>query len=410
MNRFHPMRLARLACCSLLLSATAAVAVPPDLDPAAVVREFREERATRTKGTPPGGIAAIDADISARAAARLAGITPAELPAAAGRDWAALYSLANRPEVARDLLRRYLGTPLTPEARHQGEMDLMLAAVRLNDGETIYERLSAMPVDPARAASLGSYFGGTFHHYIFNARGAAACLAIIDRIELQVPSGPFASDEERKSHGWARRQLAATKAFYLAETGRREEAVAVLDHALATLDGDIFRRDGLNGDRQRYLLLDRPAPTIAVDRVHGQFTGLEAYRGKVLMLEFTAHWCHACHAALPAIRQLHAEMKSRGFEVVALTTYYGFFGSENQRTKDMPRDVEFARMPAMLAQQQVTWPMVYTDRATMTDYGVTGIPQIMLLDKQGRIRKIDLGFSEAKMARFKAEIEALLAE
>ena len=54
--------------------------------------------------------------------------------------------------------------------------------------------------------------------------------------------------------------------------------------------------------------------------------------------------------------------------------------------------------------------MVYTDRATMTAYGVTGIPQIMLLDKQGRIRKIDLGFSEAKMARFKAEIEALLAE
>jgi len=404
------MRLATIACVSLLLAADPARAVPPDFDPAAVVREFREERATRTKGSPPAGIAAIDADIAARAAARLAGVTPADLPPAAGRDWAALYSLANRPEVARDLLRRYLGTPLSPEARHQGEMDLMLAAVRLNDGETIYERLSAMPVDPARAASLGSYFGGTFHHYVFNARGAAACLAIIDRIEPQVPSGPFVNDEERKSHGWARRQLAATKAFYLAETGRREEAVAVLDHALATLDGDIFRRDGLNGDRQRYLLLDRPAPAIAVDRAHGQFTGLEAYRGKVLMLEFTAHWCHACHAALPAIRQLYADMKSRGFEVVALTTYYGFFGSENQRTKDMPRDVEFARMPAMLAQQQVTWPMVYTDRATMTAYGVTGIPQIMLLDKQGRIRKIDLGFSEAKMARFKAEIEALLAE
>ncbi len=402
----NPFRLAALC---LGLAAVTVPAAGPD-DPVALLREFREEIAVRRKAASVADYAGIDADVAQKAAARLESPDPVALDPAAARDWAALYTLANRHADARDLLRRHLAGVLPAEARQQGEMDLMLSAVRLNDGETVWQTLHTMKIEPAWAVSLGSYFGGTFHHYVFNARGAGACLAIIARIEPRLPAGPFASEEVRKSNGWARRQLAAAKALYLAESGRRQEAVAVLDHALATLDDDIFRKDGLNGDRQRYQLMDQPAPVFTVDRSHGVFNGLEAYRGKVLMLEFTAHWCHACHAAIPALKQLYADMRSRGFEIVSLTTYYGYFSPDNVKTRDMPREVEFARMPAMLAKQGVTWPLVYTDRASMTAYGVTGIPQIMLLDKRGRIRKIDLGFSEAKMERFKAEIETLLAE
>ena len=128
------------------------------------------------------------------------------------------------------------------------------------------------------------------------------------------------------------------------------------------------------------------------------------------MVEFTAHWCHACHAALPAMVQLYAELKSRGFEIVSVTQYYGHFGAEGLPGKKMPREVEFARMPAMLAKQSVTWPMVYTDAKTFAAYGVNGIPQLTLLDRQGRIRKIDRGFSVEKMDRMRETILALLNE
>jgi len=184
----------------------------------------------------------------------------------------------------------------------------------------------------------------------------------------------------------------------------------VIDRALATLDDDVFRKKDLVGDRKRYEVFDRPAPALTVDRVHGKFTGLEAYRGKVLMVEFTAHWCHACHAALPALVQLYAELKSKGFEIVSVTTYYGHFGAEGLPEKKMPRDVEFAKMPTMLEKQHVTWPMVYTDAKTFNAYGVTGIPQLTLVDKQGNIRKIDLGFSLEKMDRMRETIVSLLAE
>lgn len=396
----RPLLLALVAA-SLLTAGFAA-------DASATLRELREERQRRTRQAAPAEYAKIDAEIATRAESFLA--TAGQPDVACARDWAAIMTLAGQHAPAKGLLARYLAGDLSPAERFQAQMDFMMCAVKLNDGESVWQTLRSMDIPSDQAVSFGSYFGGTFHHYVFNSRGAKACLEIIARIEPMLPTGPFANDEVRKSNGWARRQLAAAKALYLSESGRRDEAVAVLDHALATLDDDVYRKDGLRGDRQRYLLMNRPAPAIAVDRSHGVFAGLEAYRGKVVMLEFTAHWCHACHAALPAIKQLYAEMRGRGFEVVALTTYYGHFAGDRARTRDMPRDEEFARMPAMLEKQGVTWPMVYIDRATMDAYGVTGIPQIMLLDKRGQIRKIDLGFSEAKMARFRTEIESLLAE
>jgi thiol-disulfide isomerase/thioredoxin len=286
----------------------------------------------------------------------------------------------------------------------------MMAAVKLNDGDTIYAQLREIKVTPQNAVSLGSYFGGTFHHYVLNAKGPEACLEIIAGLEAAIPDGPFPSDEVRKSNGWARRQLADAKSVYLAESGRYTEALKAIDAAMAALDDDVYRKKDLLGTRRRYELIGQPAPALTVDRWHGDYRGLEAYRGKVLMLEFTAHWCHACHAALPALRKLYAELRDREFEIVSVTTYYGYFYPDNVQKKDMPRDVEFARMPKMLKEQGVTWPMVYTDRATMTAYGVTGIPHLILLDKKGIIRRVDLGFSDAKMGRFKTLLATLLAE
>ncbi len=305
-------------------------------------------------------------------------------------------------------VRRLLGLPAAAQS-HREAMDSMLEAVKNNDGDTIARTLRTIPVTPRNAVELGSYFGGTFHHYVFNAAGAESCLRIIERIEAQLPEPPFADDEVRKRNGWARRQLAAARALYLSESDRNAEAVAVLDHALATLDEDIFRKEGLRGDRRRYQLLGDAAPPLEVSGMHGEFAGLEAYRGSVVLLEFTAHWCHACHKAIPALKALYEELGDAGLELLAVTTYYGHFRGA-PKSRDMPREEEFARMPALLEEQGVTWPMLYTDRATMDAYGVTGIPQMTLIDKQGRIRKIDLGYSKAKMERLRRAIKELLRE
>jgi thiol-disulfide isomerase/thioredoxin len=401
-----------LCLCGILLFSVSLRAA--DLDPAAVLRTLRTERAERTKfvkGAPSPDYKTVDADIAAKAAAALGAIDPAKADLTKARDLAALFTLAEKHPAAVTVLRRHLAQPgLSESERFATQTDLAVAAEKVNDGQTVYEMVKEMKVTPANAVNVGSYFGGQYHYYIFNARGARAVLDLLDKIEPLVPTAGFASDQARKDAGWSRRQLAATRALYLSELGKNKEAIAVIDRALASLDDDIFRKKDLLGDRQRYEALDQPAPALTVDRVHGKFAGLEAYRGKVLMVEFTAHWCHACHAALPALVQLYAELKSKGFEIVSVTTFYGHFRNLGLPDKKMPKDEEFAKMPAMLAEQHVTWPMVYTDSKTFAAYGVNGIPQLTLLDKQGRIRKIDRGFSVEKMDRMRETIVSLLAE
>jgi tetratricopeptide (TPR) repeat protein len=383
----------------------------PTFDPVAVLRELEEQRERRVRAAfdaqRSSDIAAIDADISEQAQKKLEGVSAAAIEAADAVRWAPLFSKAQRHEDARSLLTRFLATSPDPAPRFRAQLAHARASTDLNDGAAIYEQLLQMtPPTRREAISLGSIAAGTFHFWIRNAHGAEGALEAMEYVMRFVPAAPFESDQERKDAGWAQRQIADARALYLMELGRSDEAIQVLDHALATLDKDIFRIDGLEAARRRYTTVGVMAPPVRAVQTHGAFAGLESYRGKVVLLEFTAHWCHACHKALPSVKQMYADLKDQGLEVVSVTTYYGFFGAE----KDIPREKEYEMMKGKLAEQGVTWPMVYVERDTLADFGVSGIPQHVLLDREGRIQAIDLGFSYEKFGRLRSRAEELLAK
>ena len=96
--------------------------------------------------------------------------------------------------------------------------------------------------------------------------------------------------------------------------------------------------------------------------------------------------------------------------MLSVTTYYGHFGAENSQNRDMPQPEEFRRMPKWMEEHGINWPMIYIDRPTMKAFGVAGIPQVMLIDRKGILRMIDLGFSDAKFKRFEEQVTKYLAE
>lgn len=176
----------------LVLVAVLLVPALSAADAAAKLRELREERQRRTRQAAPAEYAKIDSELAARAADFLATAGPPDVTRA--HDWAAVMTIAGQHVAARDLLARSLAGELSPADRYQAQMDFMMSAVKLNDGEAIRQTLRTMAIPVDQAVSLGSYFGGTFHHYVFNAGGAQACLDIIARIEPVLPAGPFAND------------------------------------------------------------------------------------------------------------------------------------------------------------------------------------------------------------------------
>lgn len=118
---------------------------------------------------------------------------------------------------------------------------------------------------------------------------------------------------------------------------------------------------------------------------------LSAMRGKYVMIDFWASWCHPCRAAIPHWKEVYAKYHDKGFEILGLSLDANW----NEWTKAM--DIE-----------QMPWPQVVDDFPVKnapsvigTVYQTTFIPFYVLLDPEGKI----LVYSGDKEA-----VEAKLAE
>jgi thiol-disulfide isomerase/thioredoxin len=148
-----------------------------------------------------------------------------------------------------------------------------------------------------------------------------------------------------------------------------------------------------------------------------------AMPGAVTLLEFTAHWCGPCKESYPGVKRLLAKFGPQGFRVVLATELYGYFDLD----RNLSAEVEFERDRKYFADEGLIVPVAiedlrkppvrgadgnytYFDNPNDKAYEVGGIPQIHLIDKNGRIRLIMVGYDEANETYLASLIEKLLKE
>jgi len=147
------------------------------------------------------------------------------------------------------------------------------------------------------------------------------------------------------------------------------------------------------------------------------------FKGKVTLLEFSAHWCVPCKESYPGINRLRAQYGPQGFQVMIATRLYGYFQAE----RSLAADAEFDRDRTYFAEHGLDVPIAVGDQITvkMLDGKVTyvpaqdpndvayrlgGIPQIHLIDKQGRIRLVMVGYDDLNEPKLSKMIEEMLKE
>lgn len=163
------------------------------------------------------------------------------------------------------------------------------------------------------------------------------------------------------------------------------------DYQPPRLAGDPRRSGGGGGAASGESGLPRPAPSFSLQDPEGKTHSLDDYAGRVVVLDFWATWCSPCEAVMPQIQEVHERYKDRGVAV---------FGVNAWETGD----------PAQfMANRQLTYGLLLEGDRVAADYGVTGIPTMVVIDPAGRIVFREVGASTTLADRLSKAIDQALA-
>lgn len=414
----------------------AAAAIDSAADPSACVaalRAFVGKRQQEVR-TPTGLTAALVKQVDeeklalGRACASRFAISsnPAVLPG-----MAELYAEMGLLDEARGAASAALGAQLQPAQRSAALVAAATVALREPKGDERNARLERLieELDANPAATLDQkwYVHSRLESYY---RGDDIDAGIITHARWMAETSKAFTPDQRKQYGRSVVSSQVNMAEALAGQGMNDEALALLRSTSAAWK-DVPRIDEsyIAPALERYALVGTAAAPVKAS------TWLNAPKdtkdmplaGAVTLLEFTAHWCGPCRESYPGVNRLRAQFGSKGFRVVMATRFWGYFSGPGKLERDLSRDDEYQRDVAYFAEYQLDVPVAIGDQITTkfvgdsvtylpgpdpneTAYKVSGIPQIHLIDKKGRIRLIMIGYDEANEPKLAEMIGKLLAE
>jgi peroxiredoxin len=154
--------------------------------------------------------------------------------------------------------------------------------------------------------------------------------------------------------------------------------------------------EGLAGGEEEgpHPLLGEAAPAFKTVSLDDKPIDLATHVGKdVILLDFWATWCGPCVQAMPEVDGVAEKFADRGL------VFYAVNVSEDVETiKEFLKTSELDVPVAMDADGKIT-----------ESYGVSGIPQTVLIGKDGRVQVVHVGFSDGLANQLSQQVEDLLA-
>jgi thiol-disulfide isomerase/thioredoxin len=146
-----------------------------------------------------------------------------------------------------------------------------------------------------------------------------------------------------------------------------------------------------------------PAPTGImqgeIKDLDGNSFKLEDKKGKVLLVDLWATWCGPCRDAMPDLIALQDKYKDKNFEVIGLDT-------DEEETPE--------QIKAFAQAKKLNYQLGYADAKMMSEFikvtRLQGIPQSILINRDGRMVGIFPGGGARVMAQIKETVEKTINE
>ena len=121
---------------------------------------------------------------------------------------------------------------------------------------------------------------------------------------------------------------------------------------------------------------------------------LARFRGKVVYLDFWASWCAPCVQSFPFMNNLDRAFRERGLQILGINL--------DQKRDDAMR---------FLAKHAANFTVAFdAGGGCPQDFAVQGMPASYVIDRNGIVRYVHVGFRRGEAEAIRAVIERLLNE
>jgi peroxiredoxin/outer membrane lipoprotein-sorting protein len=124
--------------------------------------------------------------------------------------------------------------------------------------------------------------------------------------------------------------------------------------------------------------VNSPAPEFTLNDSKGKPVSLASLKGKVVILDFWGTWCVWCVKAMPQIQKVAEYFKGKKVEVMGISCQEPAGADPVKFMKD----------------KNLTYNTLLQGDEVAKKFGVTGFPTLYVLDKEGKIIHVGVGYSD----------------